>query len=173
MMIAYLFVPHRDDDISSYVPANQEKKRKNKLNTKTKILIHVVTPLIGGLAIYFMFRSKAIWINKKLVKIFGENSDWSNLEIPNWVVYNLPDGLWSYSLMSAILLLFEIKIDRESIPWIVIALLFPISFEVGQKFNITNGTFDLLDVLYSLGFSLFSIFFLTSKFFNNEEQTKS
>ena len=120
-----------------------------------------------------MFRSKAIWINKKLVKIFGENSDWSNLEIPDWIVYNLPDGLWSYSLMSAILLLFEIKIDKESVPWIVIALLFPISFEIGQRFNITNGTFDVLDVLYSVGFSLFSIFFLTSKFFNNEEQTKS
>ena len=66
---------------------------------------------------------------------------------PDWVVYNLPDGLWAYSFMIA----FGASLGLQNHPFSVVAtipFLGGAAYEVAQAFDLVPGTFDPLDLLY-------------------------
>jgi hypothetical protein len=68
--------------------------------------------------------------------------------LPDWLIYSLPDGLWIFSYMSLILLIWKNKINLHNIIWIVIAPVIVILFEFGQLLYITKGTFDYNDIAF-------------------------
>jgi len=64
---------------------------------------HVILPLVVGAVIYFLFRSDApIFVeiihrlqSELLVKDFDHKITWALSPFWDWLVYNLPDGLWA------------------------------------------------------------------------------
>lgn len=121
--------------------------------------MHSILPLILGGLIYYYFRSNRIILNLFLNKMtILKNSHKATL--PECLVYNLPDGLWAYSLMSSILLIFDQRLEEKSKYWIIIAFLFPILSEFLQLLKVQQGTFDVIDIIYYLIFSTISFLIL-------------
>ncbi|NNT71677.1 hypothetical protein HKT18_05545 [Flavobacterium sp. IMCC34852] len=80
--------------------------------------------------------------------------------IPEWILFALPDGLWMFSYMSLILLVWENNISKENIVWIFIIPFIALLSEVLQIIEIIPGTFDKLDLaMYLLGVGLPFIFY--------------
>ena len=75
--------------------------------------------------------------------------------IPNWILYSLPDGLWLFSYISFALIIWDNKISKHGFFWIIIVPTIAICSEIGQLFNIIPGTYDLVDIfIYVLFFIL-------------------
>lgn len=141
------------------------------------ILIFVVLPIsIGGL-IYIISRSKSLKIFKWFEKVNMSNEvalirdQFSIFKLPNWIRYNLPDLLWVFSFTSLLFLIWNMKISKESIVYLVIPMGLGIISELGQLFSIVNGTFDKLDLFFYLLGGLFSIYIISKLKSNNNEKT--
>ena len=68
--------------------------------------------------------------------------------LPDWFVFSLPDGLWLFSYISVVLLVWKNQITKHSIAWILIIPLYAIVHELGQLFKFTEGTFAFNDLLF-------------------------
>ena len=115
-------------------------------------LIHVILPLFIGGLIYWAARPSSLAFSQDIMPLIDAKY------VPNWVLFNLPDGLWTYALMSFTLLLWR---DTPSVFgakfWIITAFLLGIALEFGQYLHLIKGTFDWLDVLTYLFFNCLSI----------------
>jgi glycopeptide antibiotics resistance protein len=108
------------------------------------------------------------------IEIIGFNSEISFLReyvsplkswLPSWVYFSLPDGLWVYSFTSIILILWAGKINY----WLIIPFITGVLVEILQGFTFI-GTFDYLDLAFSiLGIST-SILIINRKYKQNEKQ---
>jgi len=94
-----------------------------KFGRSLDLLINVAFPLAIGVFIY--------WAGGRF-------------SIPAMIRNYLPDGLWAYSLMSAMLLVWQ---RRIMIGWILAVFAFSIGFEILQSYRWIEGTGDLYDVL--------------------------
>ena len=72
--------------------------------------------------------------------------------LPFWAINSLPQGLWVFCMTC---FSSDLQFKRLSLWWS--PLLFAIGLEGFQYFGITDGTFDWVDVLFSIAFSLFAI----------------
>lgn len=143
---------------------------------KQLIFGHIITLLIGGL-IYVLFRTSSLlmfsWYKtiglggilkglRKSTIPFAEN-------IPEWILFSLPDGLWIFSYVCLILLIWKNSVSLKNIFWLLIIPILAIGSELGQLFGLIIGTFDLTDLLlYILGITLPFIFFKQSINFNTQ-----
>jgi len=107
-------------------------------------IINVLLPIFFGSLIYFI----AFTVN-----------------IAPSIKNYLPDALWAYSLVSAILIVWSRRIE---VFWIVNIFVFAISFEIVQYFNLFPGTGDVIDLL--VYFSSFVIGILMNTFFRKKFQ---
>lgn len=80
----------------------------------------------------------------------------SKESIPNWVIFSFPDGLWIYSLTFAICVIWD-GYKNNSLFWILIIVILGVGGEIGQLFNVIQGTFDLSDLLFYFLGLLFAI----------------
>jgi hypothetical protein len=110
---------------------------------KVHIFIHVFFPLLIGGAIYFLFRNRDQYFFKWL---HLKQTD-QYYELPAFVKYNLVDGLWLYSLLKMIELVWKENSKTHMFIWFGIATVFSVITEVLQGWNIISGTFDTADVL--------------------------
>lgn len=98
-----------------------------------RLLVYSLFPLFIGALIYFL-------------------CDWFNL-MP--LVRNyLPDGLWAFSLMSFLLIIWNGAIKKF---WVSIAVLSFVLFEYLQSIHVIAGTGDVMDVVCYLLFSSLSL----------------
>jgi hypothetical protein len=142
------------------------------VNLKIKhFLIHVFAPLIIGSLLYISFRSETIrmfsWFEtvglssfvngiRKILNPFKEN-------IPTWIYYSLPDGLWVYSFTSSYMLIWGKDIQSAKY-WLLLPLVFGSAVELAQGIRIFPGTFDILDFLCcSVGLLLSILIFKLNK----------
>ncbi len=103
-----------------------------------ELLFLVILPMILGLLIYILSRTNSIYFLKTInLKIDKLNFDY-------WIKYNLPDGLWAFSITSLILIIWNWKINFELLTWIIILTFCSILLEL--KF----GTFDVFDIIFIL-----------------------
>jgi hypothetical protein len=98
------------------------------------IAFNVILPILLGVIIYYT------------ADCFSLNQ---------YIRNQLPDGLWAYSLVSSILIIWNRKIK---IIWILMVAIFFILFEVLQYFQIISGTADYLDIIIYFAFSIISLF---------------
>ena len=90
---------------------------------KTDIFLNVILPIILGIGTYYV----------------------ANFFVLNTYIRNqLPDGLWAYSLMSCMLIVWNRKINFF---WTSMIFIFCILFETLQYLQLINGTADYLDIL--------------------------
>ena len=116
-------------------------------------LICVIVSLLAGAFIYFITRSEFVYLNQWISQInegkvlsFFQNIA-ANDQLPFWVIYSLPDALWMFALIMAILTIWDFKLHNKSIAWLVMALAAAIMFELLQGFSYIKGTFDPVDLI--------------------------
>lgn len=117
-----------------------------KYNRKIDFLLYVVTPLLIGTVVYSI---KSVSNSYNFIKIF------------------LPDGLWSYSFISCVLLIWDRHIKIE---WMITTFTIFILIEVMQYFHVMNGTGDILDVLVYFTFASCALF--TNKYHSKSLKNK-
>lgn len=89
-------------------------RRMKKLSKTIDLFLNVITPLVLGYTFYLF--DKRIELR----------------EIRNY----LPDGLWAYSFLSCILIIWNREVN---IIWVVIIILFSIIFELLQYLHFIKG----------------------------------
>ena len=141
--------------------------------SKLEILINCILPIILGVFIYLCFRPNTLnvfyWINSVgltgTVTFLRSNLFFYQNLLPSWIVNSLPDGLWAYSFIYAINLVWKEK-QYEYWFWILISCIIIILPEILQYYKVVHGTFDVQDLIFlSLGIALstFIISFKTKK----------
>jgi hypothetical protein len=137
---------------------------------KRQIIIgHFLTLLFGGL-VYISFRQDTL----KMFDWFGR-VDHSELVsrlrmftlpladfLPNWFLYSLPDGLWLFSYLSILLVVWNNEISKHNAYWLLSVPTIAIVSEIGQWFGIVPGTFDVFDLLFYLAGTVFPILLFTN-----------
>lgn len=134
---------------------------------------NVFLPLVLGCLIYVCFRVESMVMFKwfELLKINNFTStirgstSFIKPFLPNWFLYSLPDGLWIYAFTSALIILW----NGEKTFWILLPLSIGFFLEVGQALNIINGTFDILDLIFTIVAFALSILFFKHKFNKNDK----
>ena len=129
------------------------------MKVKQLYIGHIFTLLCGSL-IYILFRTSTLkmfdWFDKlRILNIINNlrsfTANYSN-NLPNIILYSLPDGLWMFSYVSLVLYLWKNEIKNENLFWIFIIPIISIISELGQLIKIVPGTFDSSDLLmYLLG----------------------
>lgn len=133
--------------------------KRVKVNHKNTVN-YTVLSLFGltCLLIYLFYRPQDIMINQYLFSTFPElilikTTVIQRLPLNDFLVYNLPAGLWVFSLT---VLLKDVHLNslfsRFSLHTIPLGL--GLLIELFQFLKLTDGTFDLLDVYTMLGFFL-------------------
>jgi hypothetical protein len=89
--------------------------------------------------------------------------------IPSWTYFSLPDGLWIYSFTSALIIYWN-KDSRQMKFWLFIPFASGILIEILQALKLFPGTFDYLDLTFSIFGLLLSIQILTHKIIDNDKQ---
>ena len=127
---------------------------------KQLIVGHFLTLFIGTL-MYVLFRNKSIlvfdWINSiniiRPINYLREMTICSKQYLPNWFIFSLPGGLWTFSYVTLVMLIWNNEIKRKNIFWLILLPAIAIISEIGQCLKLFPGTFDLNDILfYILGF---------------------
>jgi len=73
----------------------------------------------------------------------------TNLQIPKWMIFSLPDTLWVYSLTAFMIITWnDNPISKNAMFWMSLGPILGIAPEFGQKIGIISGTFDLVDLLF-------------------------
>ncbi len=124
------------------------------MKNRSVVLLSIILSLAIGVFIYGITRTESIYLNQWLGQVGnGKVLDVlqglvQNSQIPDWIIYSLPDALWMLALSWVILLIWDFKINSRSIPWISFAILFGGLLETLQGFHFVPGTFDMRDLLF-------------------------
>ena len=124
---------------------------------KKQILTQVVLPLFVGTLIYILFRplNQIFWGLLNITPIETLNNfATSNINLHNWFIYNLPNGLWLFSFIKTISFL---KYSSKSNLLLTFPILIGLIYEFGQFVNILPGTFDTLDIVTVLMFGVIAL----------------
>lgn len=116
--------------------------------------------LLVCLFIYLFYRTERTVVNDMVMRLTSPEQFATiraqvvkMLPLNDIVIYSLPEGLWimciTLSSNMYYLRLFRLQIDCKYIP-IILCL----ALEVMQLFHITNGRFDIMDILVTLVFWL-------------------
>ncbi len=125
-----------------------------------KYYLGVFIPLLLCGLICLFFRSSDTYANIIWNDLFSFNLS-SSWKLNDIIIYNLPSALWVFSIT---LISFNIKPSiTKKLPFstTLLPLFFIIILEFFQLFNLTNGTFDILDILLPALAWLFAIFLLS------------
>ena len=98
----------------------------------------------------------------------------TNLRIPKWMIFSLPDALWVYSLTAFMIITWnDNPMSKNAMFWMSLGPILGIAPEFGQKIGIVSGTFDLVDLLFIIIASILPFLNLKKYFkggINNEKK---
>jgi len=107
--------------------------------------------MLGGL-IYIAFRSKSLilftWFDE--ISISGITNLIRDFlyplryNLPDWILFSLPDGLWVYSFTSLLIIIWSDDFDSVKY-WMTIPILTFFLIDLLQLSKILKGTFDIVD----------------------------
>ncbi len=122
--------------------------------------------MLLGLFIYLFYRPDSTIVNHLFSLVFTQQQwqDFSlffanKIPISALGIYSLPAGLW---VLSATIITFgkSINIGRKSIDLSWIPLCYALGLELFQALHITDGTFDIKDIIVTLVFWLTGMIYL-------------
>lgn len=137
---------------------------------KRQIIIgHFITLFLGGL-VYLSFRKDTLrmfkWFHNLNLSEYISNLRLFTLPLseffPNWFLYSLPDGLWLFSCISILLVIWNNTISSQNIYWLILIPSISIISEIGQYFLIFPGTFDIFDLIFYIGGSFLPLLIFTN-----------
>lgn len=132
----------------------------------------VIFPIFLGGFIYIIYRPKSLllfdWFDNLniILQVDFLRANLGFVRFPEWFIYSLPNGLWSFSAISFVLI-FSLK-NKFRICWIIIFLCIIFLPEILQL-SILEGTFDLIDIITNLFFSVFAFYINYKRSWNNEK----
>ncbi len=149
--------------------------KKKHAYFKIKLFVnHSLIPLIFGGLLYVLFRSTTLRLFEWFSLIgledtihFARNSlfEFKN-HFPYWTYYSLPDGLWAYSLTSVLLILWDGRLTY----WLFLPLFTGTFVEIAQGLKMFPGTFDIVDLTFTILALLLSIIIINYKFKQNDKK---
>lgn len=95
-----------------------------------------------GLLMYLLFRP----VGHEFLMSLGLTEPVTFKQLPQWVVGSLPDGLWMFSALLAILGVWNLRINTNSLTWMVGVVLIGFGIELGQIHGIVAGFYDPMDL---------------------------
>ena len=101
---------------------------------KKLFFIHVIAPFSTGLGIYLFFRNE-----NYLFHFWNYIPIFKNIEVASLILYNLPDGLWLYSLIWILIIIWKLVISRWLSIYIFFSFILSIVMEFGQAYNIIKS----------------------------------
>ena len=127
------------------------------MNRKYKIIIHVIIPVLIGGFIYILFRENNLlmfsWFESlglDSITNYLRNNYLFNNQIPEWIIYSLPDGIWIYSFTSLMLIIWYRDSNKIKYYWLLIGPILGVSAEICQLIEIIPGTYDNLDLAFCI-----------------------
>ncbi|TKC04581.1 hypothetical protein FA048_19150 [Pedobacter polaris] len=135
-----------------------------------KHYLYILPALLISLFIYLFYRTEKTVVNDLLINLISKENyiflkQFITQKIPlnEYIIFSLPEGLWVFCITLTSNDIYFIFKDKE-IDLAFLPLLFSVGLELLQLFHITNGWFDLLDVLISLFFWFVAYFVIDYKF---------
>jgi hypothetical protein len=120
-----------------------------------RIILHIIAPILFGTSIYALYRGlNFIDPQQKIFPLLHF------YQPPDWIKYNLPDGLWLYALSSMLLFIWKENFSVNFMAWLFFVIIAAFLSEFLQAYNIIPGTFDFKDLLAYF----FALFFFILKF---------
>ncbi len=127
---------------------------------KKQIILGCLFSILSGGLIYVLFRQDSLKMFSWFESVNLSNSIFEmrlftlplSIYLPDWFLYSLPDGLWLFSYVSFLLVVWENVISKHNIHWVLLVPLIAIFSELGQLIKVIPGTFDVVDLCsYFLG----------------------
>lgn len=136
-------------------------KTKNKLIV---ILLNCFFPVFIGGLIYIGYRTSSLLMFKWFEIIGLEKTvelirflTFKNL--PDIIIFSLPNALWMYSFIFSILYVWKDSQSNNKYFWISIVIFIGIGSEIGQFFKLIPGIFDYYDFVTILISILLAFYF--------------
>jgi hypothetical protein len=116
------------------------------------------------LFIYVFYRTEKTLVNQVVIALFSRESYTalkasitSILPLRDFLIYSLPEGLWVFciTLTSSF---FYLEVQNRKWSLVFVPILIALIMELFQLLQITNGTFDLVDITAAAGFWLLALF---------------
>jgi len=112
-------------------------------------IIQIFLPLFSGGALYVLFRPESLYLFRgfelthtmPVVRMFRAWVAPARSFVPDWVIYSLPDALYTYAIIA-----FIFGVWKKPNLWVTAAILFALSTELAQLFSIVPGVFDPVDL---------------------------
>ncbi len=129
------------------------------MSTKAIKIVFAVVLLFAGGMIYIAFRSESLamftWFRALRLNgvVDGIRNSSSEIQLPYFVKYCLPNGLWITSYLIAT----DALVERRRLLWALALPGIAIVFEILQIWGVIPGTFDYLDLLCLIIPTLFYI----------------
>jgi len=118
-----------------------------------KYIFHIIVPLLIGVFIYVFWRTTRInifhWMGSPAAELINQIQNISffkSIHLPDWVLFSLPDALWLYALTTLLIFIWDKKVDKNSLPWLLLCPLLAFASEIGQGLKIVPGTYDNIDM---------------------------
>ncbi len=127
---------------------------------KKQIILGCLFSILSGGLIYVLFRQDSLKMFSWFESVNLSNSIFEmrlftlplSIYLPDWFLYSLPDGLWLFSYVSFLLVVWGNVISKHNIHWVLLVPLIAIFSELGQLIKVIPGTFDVVDLCsYFLG----------------------
>lgn len=120
----------------------------------TFLFLYSFAPLLAGTLIYLLWRSDSLvvfrWLDviglSDFVTEVRENVGISATDLPEWIRFSMPDGLWVFAATTALGAVWLEDWRVESTLWIALPLALACLVEIGQATGHIDGTFSAIDV---------------------------
>jgi hypothetical protein len=132
--------------------------------TAYPLIILSIFSFFISLGIYLIFRSDDLLLVNYFLSKFETLEDLRNVLNSkihlkqSFILYNLPDGLFLFSYNA--LIAFVCRDINKVYQWIFSFLLIMIFIEFLQYYDIVKGTFDFVDIISYIVFSILSVFMI-------------
>lgn len=118
----------------------------------------IVIALLTSLFIYLFYRSEKTVVNELIISILSfetyggiKTGIVSAVPLHKLIIFSLPGGLWVFCV-TALAQDFYVRIKNYKIQLSFVPVLFAIGLEFGQLIHLTNGRFDLWDIVFYVTF---------------------
>lgn len=122
-----------------------------------------------SLFIYVFYRSEKTLINELVIPVLTldfyttlKASFGTSIPLSNVIIFSLPGGLWVFCVTMLAQGLY-LKIKAYKIQLVFVPFVFAVGLEFCQLAHLTNGRFDLWDLIFYLGFWLAAYYTFPAK----------
>ena len=126
-----------------------------RVPTGRNYFVHVLLPIVVAADIYTLWGSRSLFFFRwyddvglgSVIALLRRAAHPFKPFLPSFVVFSLPAALWLYAATAVCLILWARRKAKIKWFWIALPLALAAGSEIGQRFHIVPGTFDVIDLL--------------------------